>query len=166
MKVAAELPLVGVSACLLGQKVRYDGRDKYTSIIDEELSKYCQLKAVCPEVEIGLGVPREKIRLTQTKSGIKVVKADDVSADVTRPLMNFALQFVKKYPLSGLVLQDKSPSCGVDNAILFSENGEKIGLSSGLFAKTVINLMPGLIVIQASQLKNINDIERFVRHLS
>ena len=158
-------PSVAVSACLLGQAVRYDGQDKYTSLIAEELNKYCKLIAVCPEVEIGLGVPRTKIQLTQIGSSIKVLTTDGTNSDVSGALQNFAIQFVNQNALSGLVLQDKSPSCGVGNTKLFSEAGEQIGVSSGLFAKTILDLMPNLVVVQASQLLNKHDIEQFVRSL-
>ena len=86
-------PVVAVSACLLGQAVRYDGQNKYTSLIAEELRKYCKLIAVCPEIEIGLGVPRTKIQLTQTVSGIKVLKTDGTNSDVSGALQEFAIQF-------------------------------------------------------------------------
>jgi len=155
-------PAVAVSACLLGQAVRYDGRDKYTSLIAEELKKYCKMLAVCPEIEIGLGVPRAKIQLTQIGTSIKVLKTDGTNSDVSAALKNFAIQFIKQNSLSGLVLQDKSPSCGVANTKLFSASGEQIGLSSGIFAKTIMHLMPELVVVQASQLLSKHDIEQFV----
>ena len=157
------MPLVAVSACLLGQRVRYDGRDKYTSLIAEELKKYCRLVAVCPEVEIGLGVPRAKIQLTQIGTAIKVLKADDV--DVTEPLADFAVRFINQYPFSGLVLQDESPSCGINNTKLFSITGEQIGIASGLFAKTVMDCLPELVVVQASQFQSKEDVEAFVKRL-
>ncbi len=159
-------PLVAVSACLLGQKVRYDGKDKYTSLIAEELGKYCRLLAVCPEVEIGLGVPRPKIQLTQVGSHIKVLQAGDPSIDVTGLLVDFAKQFVNQHALSGLVLQDKSPSCGIDNSKLFSEAGELTGNSSGLFAATMMDSFPNLLVVQASQLQSKADVLHFVKRLS
>jgi uncharacterized protein YbbK (DUF523 family) len=157
---------VGVSACLLGQKVRYDGRDKYTPLIAKELKKYCSLIAVCPEVEIGLAVPRDKIELTQIGNTIKVLKENHPDFDFTEALQNFAGSFIKKYSLSGLVLQDKSPSCGVDNTKLFSQSGEQIGLSSGIFAKTIMSLLPDLVVVQASQLQNKSDIKQFIKKIN
>ena len=160
-----QLPVVAVSACLLGQPVRYDGKDKYTGLIAEELNKYCRLLAVCPEVEIGLGVPRAKIQLTALNGQIKVLKTDEPNVDVSGLLADFAVQFTHQHALSGLVLQDKSPSCGVDNSKLFSETGEQVGLASGLFAKTIIDRMPHLVVIQASQLQSISDVQHFVKSL-
>ncbi len=159
------MPLVAVSACLLGQQVRYDGRDKYTSLIAEELKKYCRLVAVCPEVEIGLGVPRAKIQLTQVGTAIKVLKTDEANVDVTELLADFAVRFINQYSFSGLVLQDKSPSCGINNTKLFSITGEQIGVESGLFAKTIIDLLPDLVVAQACQLQSKSDVEAFVKRL-
>jgi uncharacterized protein YbbK (DUF523 family) len=161
----SELPLVGVSACLLGQKVRYDGDHKYTPLIAEELKNYCRLVAVCPEMEIGLGVPRAKIQLTKVGPDIKVIKIDEIGLEVTDLLIAFATQFINRYPLSGIILQDRSPSCGVDNVKLFSQKGEQIGFNSGIFATTVMGLMPNIEVIQVSQLQNMRDIEHYIKKL-
>jgi uncharacterized protein YbbK (DUF523 family) len=158
-------PLVAVSACLLGQKVRYDGKDKYTSLIAEELAKSCHLIAICPEVEIGLGVPRDKIQLTQVGTEIKVLKINDPTVDVSKPLAELALQFIRQHALSGLVLQDKSPSCGLGNVKLFSETGEQIGISSGFFVAAIVHQKPNLPVALASQLLSKQDVSRFLQSL-
>lgn len=159
------LPTVGVSACLLGQQVRYDGKHKYTPLIAVELEKHCRLVAVCPEVDIGLGIPREKIQLTQVGSEIRVLQEGDPDIDVTASLVEFASKFVRQHPLDGMVLQDKSPSCGMGNSKLFSQSGEQLGVSSGLFAATIVDLLPDLVVIQASQLQNKDAIDQFVKRL-
>lgn len=156
---------VGVSACLLGQKVRYDGKDKYSSLIAEELKKSCHLIPVCPEMEIGLGVPRTKIKLTQVGKHLKVLNSENTDIDVTDQLAEFATQFVKQYQLSGLVLQDKSPSCGIGNTNVYSQAGEIIGLNSGVFASTIISLMPDLVVAQANQLQTKQAIDLYLKKL-
>jgi len=155
-------PIIAVSACLLGQAVRYDGKHKYTSLIAEELAKYCHLIPICPEVEIGLGIPRDKIQLTQVGNEVRVLKVTDRQSDVTHSLTDLAAQFLKQHQLSGLVLQDKSPSCGIENVKLFSEEGVQIGISSGVFAATIRQLQPNLRIVQASQLQSQNDVEVFV----
>lgn len=160
------LPLVAVSACLLGQAVRYDGQDKYSFVIAQELKKYCRLLPVCPEVEIGLGVPRPKIQLTQVGSSIRVLQTDDSSKDFSDELVDFAVKFVNQFSLSGLVLQDKSPSCGIGNTKLFSQADEQIGMDSGLFAATIMQLLPDLVVVQAHQLQSKSDIEQFVKRIN
>jgi len=159
-------PLVAVSACLLGQAVRYDGLAKYTSLIAEELSKYCQLLAVCPELEIGLGVPRAKIQLTQVGQTIRVLQQHNPHIDVTNELVAFAKQFYEQQPLAGLVLQDRSPSCGMGNTDLYSQQGKVIGLGSGLFAATMLELNPALVIIQASQLQSKQDVAIFFKKMT
>ncbi len=160
------LPLVAVSACLLGHAVRYDGKDKYTHLIAEELKKYCQLLPICPELEIGLGVPRSKIQLTQVGQTIRVLKQEDSSTDLTEPLTIFATQFASQHSLAGLVLQDRSPSCGVNNTQVYSPEGEVVGVGSGLFATTMLEIAPDLVIIQASQLSNKQAISLFVKRLT
>jgi len=155
-------PLVAVSACLLGQKVRYDGKDKYTQLIAEELKKHCQLLAVCPEVEIGLGVPRAKIQLTQIEQTIRVLRKDDPQIDLTDLFTDFTFKFACQHNLAGLVLQDRSPSCGMENTQLYSQQGDIVGLASGLFTSTMRELKPDLVIVQASQLQSKQDIASFV----
>ncbi|MFK5950715.1 MAG: DUF523 domain-containing protein [Methylococcales bacterium] len=160
------LPLVAVSACLLGHAVRYDGKDKYTCLIAEELKKYCQLLPICPELEIGLGVPRSKIQLTQVGQTVKVLKQDDPNTDLAEPLKIFATQFASQHSLAGLVLQDRSPSCGVKNTQVYSLEGKVIGVGSGLFAATMLEIAPDLVMVQASQLSNKQAISWFVKKLT
>jgi len=156
-------PLIAVSACLLGRRVRYDGNHKYTPLIAEQLSRFCQLIEICPEFEMGLGVPRDKIQLTQLTNEIKVLTTDSHQMDVSQLMIGCAKRFAHQYPnLIGLVLQDHSPSCGIDNVALFSISGKKIGDGTGLFAKTIITLLPNIIHRQVSQLSTMDDIERFL----
>jgi len=159
-------PLVAVSACLLGHAVRYDGKDKYTRLIAEELQKYCRLVAVCPELEVGLGVPRPKIQLTQVKQTVRVLREDNAEIDLTEPLVSFAIQFSKQYDLAGLVLQDKSPSCGLGNTKVYSQQGKVIAKGDGVFSATLLDILPSLLIVQASQLQNKNDIFSFVKAIT
>lgn len=161
-----QLPLVAVSACLLGHAVRYDGKDKHTDLIANKLALHCNLIAVCPEIEIGLGVPRPKIQLTQIEHNVRVLRVGQPEIDLTDLLVEFAIQFSKQQPLAGLVLQDKSPSCGLGNTKVFSGQGQLVGFDSGLFASTMVKLNPKLKTIRASQLKNNSDIANFVKAIN
>ncbi len=158
--------MVAVSACLLGHAVRYDGKDKYTCLIAEELEKYCRLMPVCPELEIGLGVPRKKIQLTQIGQTIRVLEQENPAIDLTEQLKIFATQFAAQHSLAGLVLQDCSPSCGLNNTQVYSPKGEVVGVSSGLFAATMLEIAPDLVMVQASQLNNKQAISWFVKELT
>src|SRR5690606_10702222 len=81
---------VGISQCLLGEGVRFDGGHKRSRFITDELSRYFSFQAHCPEVAIGLGIPRKPIQLVVTDSGTRVLQSDDHRVDVTEPLENYA----------------------------------------------------------------------------
>jgi len=156
---------IGISACLFGHAVRYDGLDKYTPLIVETLRIKCGLIPICPEMEIGLGVPRNKIQLVQVQQTVRVREIENPAHDVSDLLKKSAEKFIKSHSLSGLILQDKSPSCGIDNSKLYSENGELIGMSSGLFASTIKQLLPDLPMCCASQLSDLDEIQQFFQQL-
>ena len=156
------MPNIAVSACLLGEPVRYDGKHKYHALLAKELKKVCQLIPVCPEMGAGLGVPREKIQLVQVGSIIKLRQCNDSQQDITDELIQFSQQFIRNHELSGLILQDKSPSCGLGNTPLFSITNQKISLTNGLFAATIISVLPNLITSRPSQLQEKSDINDFI----
>jgi len=109
---------VGISACLLGEKVRYDGGHKRADFCTEVLSGYFQFVPLCPEVAIGLGVPRPTIRLVQQGSDIRVQSADG-ALDVTEPLKAYGLKkSAELTDLSGYIFCAKSPSCGMERVPL------------------------------------------------
>src|SRR5262245_32974891 len=82
-------PRVGVSACLLGQRVRYDGDHKRDAFVCEELARLCELVPVCPEVEVGMGVPRDTLRLVQTGTVTRMV-APRTGRDFTAEMESWA----------------------------------------------------------------------------
>ena len=132
-------PRVGVSACLLGQPVRYDGAHKRDRYISEQLADLIDFIPVCPEVEAGLGVPRPTIQLRKVDDEIRVVRSDDASVDVTARLDAVAVQRAEelKSKISGFILKKKSPSCGmarVPVAIALDRPLDRSGV--GRFAQT------------------------------
>jgi uncharacterized protein YbbK (DUF523 family) len=85
---------------------------------------------------------------------------------LTYLIIDFSAQFTKQHVLAGIVLQDSSPSCGNGNTDLYSQQGEVIGLGTGLFAATMLELNPDLIVVQASQLQSKQDVSIFVKNIT
>ena len=85
-------PKVGVSACLLGDAVRYDGASKPNATVIDKLSQLFELIAVCPEVEAGFGVPRPAVQLTEDPTEPNVTGRDDPSLDVTLALQDYCRQ--------------------------------------------------------------------------
>ena len=155
-------PKIGVSACLLGQKVRYDGQHKYHSIAAENLRQHFQLIPICPEVESGMGVPRAKIQLTRINGEMKLQGVEQPDLDVTQAIRDQANIFLSNHGISGMVLKDKSPSCGIGNAKIVNTKGAQEGLDNGLFADTIIRLQPELPLIQANELHNQVQLQGFI----
>ena len=153
--------VVGISACLLGHKVRYDGGHKRADFCEQILSHYFRFEPLCPEVAIGLGVPRPTIRLVQ-RHGETRAEAGDGSFDVTQPLTDYALAMSQKLGhLSGYVFCAKSPSCGMERVRLYGEAaGAKIGI--GIYARTLMQQLPLLPVEEDGRLNDPELRENFV----
>ena len=112
---------IGISACLLGEKVRWDGGDKKDSFITGTLGEYFEWVPVCPEVELGLGVPRETLRLVQVGDEVQL-QTVKTGRDLTRQMENCVEKRVSKLEkedLCGYLLKKNSPSCGLERVRLY-----------------------------------------------
>src|SRR6516164_3127689 len=134
-----ERPRVGVSSCLLGSLVRFDGGHKRFGFLTDELGSYVDWVPYCPEIEIGLGTPREPIRLSldhrlANRSGT----ADHTAAMKALPLPS---------GVDGYVFKAKSPSCGVRGIPRYRSDGRASGVAGpGLYAERVMAALPLLAV--------------------
>ena len=130
-------PLVGVSACLMGENVRYDGGNKIHEIIARQLSEHLTLRPLCPEVAGGLGVPRPPANLVQHNDRIAAIGAKDPSLDVTRPFQRGAQKVVGQCPpqLCAYIVKARSPSCGAGSTPVYSTDGEIIEYGDGLLVR-------------------------------
>lgn len=145
---------IGISSCLLGHKVRYDGLDQYHPMIVQSLKDY-QLVPFCPEMAIGLGVPREKIQLVEVNQ--KTVCLDEKShqIDYTSQLIQICDNQIEQLnKLSGYVFKTKSPSCGISK-VKTDYQGLIKADGRGIFAKRLISLFPQLPVIEEDQFNQI-----------
>lgn len=149
----AKIP-VGVSECLLGKPVRYDGGHKHHAYLTNVLSEYMDFQPVCPEMAIGLGVPRQPIRLIATDTGVRVCGVNDPALDVTEGLEAQAEQVVERMPgLCGYILMQKSPSCGLHGMKRYRSDGSlRDHQGRGAFAARLTELMPWLPVEEARRL--------------
>jgi uncharacterized protein YbbK (DUF523 family) len=115
MKIEPEKPRVGISACLLGERVRWDGGHKLEASLVDTLGAIVEWVPLCPEVEIGLGVPRPPIRLAgSTRAPRLVVEA--TGQDLTKRMRRYAedrLRALDRLGLDGYVLKSRSPTCGL-----------------------------------------------------
>ncbi|UTF60709.1 DUF523 and DUF1722 domain-containing protein [Gilvimarinus sp. DA14] len=162
--MALEKIPVGVSQCLLGETVRYDGGHKRSRYITDQLSQYFEYYPVCPEVAIGLGTPRKPIRLVATDKGTRVQQNDDPSIDVTEPLADYGRKMAGELShLCGYIFMQNSPSCGVYDMKRYGANGypkDKDG--RGLYAQQIIDKLPLLPVEEAGRLNDAGLRENFI----
>ncbi|WP_241973840.1 YbgA family protein [Aliidiomarina iranensis] len=157
---------MGVSACLLGHKVRYDGGHKGYSFCQNELSRYAEYLPLCPEVGIGLSVPRPTIRLTGDIESPRAI-VTDTGDDLTAKLAAFADMHVGKLSqLSGYILCAKSPSCGTEGVRLYKANSEENAREGiGIFAARLRTLFPALPIAEDRNLDDPVMRENFVLRL-
>jgi uncharacterized protein YbbK (DUF523 family) len=142
-------PRIGVSACLLGRQVRYDGDHKRDAWVVEELARIADLVPVCPEVEFGLGVPRDPIRLVKGPGGTRLV-TPRTGRDLTEEMTAWAearVRVLDAERLSGFVLKSSSPSCGPQGVKLFTSPDAELPASlegAGLFARALRAQFPDM----------------------
>ena len=137
-------PRVGVSACLLGQNTRYDGGNRLDPAIAEIIGAVAEIVPICPEMEIGMGAPRPPIKLVDGPGGLRARGVDDPAVDVTDALDGVGRGHSD---LSGLILKRGSPSCGMGNADVFSQDGKLVSPAGfGIFALSIIAATPLLPV--------------------
>lgn len=174
--------LVGVSACILGQEVRYNGGHKLDRFVRDQLGQHVRFVAVCPEVDVGLGVPRPTLRLIQAGEGEAVrIVTPSTGKDWTGAFDDYTKRKVEELaalPLIGFVLQSGSPSCGVFGVKVFpppppvDPDGGKPKASGmprrdgrGLFAAALLDRLPDLPVAEDAQLREPRQRENFVARI-
>lgn len=158
---------IAVSSCLLGQRVRYDGGHKYNGYVIETLGEFFELVPFCPEVAIGLGIPRPPIHLVAVdKNGIRARSVKDGSLDVTEQLVDYAERVVPKLAdVSGYILKKDSPSCGMGGVKVYNAKGKPSGNASGLYAGTLMAQLPELPFEEEDLLMNPRTCEKFIERV-
>ena len=157
---------VGVSSCLLGAAVRYDGGHKRDAWIAGTLSRYFELVPVCPEVAIGLGTPRPPIRLVRTAAGIRVQRVGDPHCDVTGPLRDYARSMAERLAgIGGYIFKQGSPSCGMAGVPVHGDEGTPAGWSAGAYACALMAAMPLLPCEEESRLGDPDARARFIERV-
>lgn len=136
---------LGISSCLLGYKVRYDGQHKYDAWLVETLGKHVSYVPVCPESECGLPIPREAMRLVGDSEHPRLLTTN-TGFDHTQRMLDYSrhkIEELKQEELCGFVFKSKSPSSGMERVKVYPEKGgagEKKGV--GIFARELMNAMP------------------------
>ena len=158
---------IAVSSCLLGEAVRYDGTDKRINLITDELAKEYNLIPLCPEMAIGLGVPRPPIHLIDINNQIEVVRVDNPIYNFTEQLSAYGKKVAELNPsFSGYIFKKNSPSCGTKNVKVFNLDGDYEMCGKGIYADTIMQLLPDLPVIDESDFLEENLREEFLLRIT
>lgn len=155
---------VGISACLMGEEVRYNGGHKHSPLCTRDLARYFNFIPVCPEVSIGLGVPRKPIRLVGDPDNPEAVGVDNPQHNVTAPLKEFAREKVKQLgELCGYIFIKGSPSCGLFRVKVYNDSGHPLEATGrGVYAREVTDTYPLLPVEEAGRLQDAVLRENFI----
>lgn len=156
---------VGISGCLLGEHVRYDGAHKYHSYIQKTLGQFFEFRSFCPEVASGMGTPRPAVQLRQISDHIRVVGVKDHALDVTEQLQAVGpLQADWLASLCGYILKKDSPSCGMERVKVYKhEVPAKEG--RGLFAAYLQDHFPALPLEEEGRLGDAALRENFIQRV-
>jgi len=154
---------VGVSACLLGNEVRFDGGHKRSRFITDDLADYFEFVSYCPEVAIGLGIPRQPIRLIGDPGSPQAVGVKNPELNVTRPLRAYGQEIAGRVEdLRGFIFKKDSPSCGMERVKLYNDKGMAERVATGLFAREIMSSNPLLPVEEEGRLNDADLRDNFV----
>ena len=161
---------LGISSCLLGNEVRYDGQHKRDCFLVEELGPFVEWVPVCPEVEVGMGIPREPVRLVAAPWGPRMV-AQHSGEDFTARMSRFSAKRVgqlARQDLCGYVLKSKSPSCGMERLKVYAsteKGAQATRYGVGLFAKILLSDLPNLPIEEDGRLSDAALRENFIERI-
>lgn len=159
---------LGVSSCLLGNEVRFDSGHKRSSYLQNTLSRFFEFQAFCPEVAIGLGIPRPPIRLIQKKQEgekIFVVEVKNYEKDYTERLQEYSEKVASSQlaDISGYVFKKDSPSCGMERVKVYNEEGQFVHKEGvGVYAEVIKKHFPQMPMEEEGRLNDINLRENFL----
>jgi uncharacterized protein YbgA (DUF1722 family)/uncharacterized protein YbbK (DUF523 family) len=158
---------IGISACLLGEPVRFDGGHKRDAFLTETFGRFVEWVPVCPEVECGFGTPREAMRLVRAADGVRLLTIK-TSIDLTASMEHFSRSRVSELAredLSGYVLKKDSPSCGLERVKVYDFHGTPARDGRGLFAAALVEAFPHLPVEEEGRLADPRLRDNFVERV-
>jgi uncharacterized protein YbgA (DUF1722 family)/uncharacterized protein YbbK (DUF523 family) len=165
---ASDRPRIGISACLLGDEVRFDGGHKRDPFLTDVLAPHVEWVRVCPEVEVGMGTPRETLRLVRGAGGSVRMLTTRSGIDHTESMKRWARVRVDRLAsedLSGYVLKKDSPSCGMERVKVFAGSGMPQRNGRGLFADVLLTRFPSLPVEEEGRLSDPRLRENFIERV-
>lgn len=154
---------IAVSSCLLGEAVRYDGTDKYIEYITQQLANEYTLISLCPEMAVGMGVPRPPIHLVDDGTTIQARGIEHPENNVTKLLVNYAGNVINNNTdICGYIFKKNSPSCGTKNVKVLNSHGQYEMRGKGIYAETIMTALPSLPAIDEYDFLDEKERERFL----
>ncbi len=156
---------IGISSCLLGELVRYDGAHKYNSYIERTLGQYFEFRPFCPEVASGMGIPRPAVQLRMVEQQLRCVGVKDHGFDVTEKLQAVSAQQSGWIPdLYGYIVKKDSPSCGMERVKVY-KNDIPVREGRGIFAAYLQDHFPALPIEEEGRLGDPALRENFIQRV-
>ena len=166
-RIKPSKPRIGISRCLLGDAVRYDGKSKANRIILDELDQLFEFIPVCPEVEAGLGIPRPPVQLCDSTENPRLRGRDDPSIDITQQMIDYCQIKPEEIDgLAGFIFKSQSPSCGLHSTPVFIDGRQVTANSRGIFARAMCARYPALPVIEETDLEDEGLLRQFIADVS
>ncbi|MFN2375355.1 MAG: YbgA family protein, partial [Candidatus Binatia bacterium] len=167
---AIEKIRVGVSSCLLGQEVRFDSGHKHDRYVTDVLGQHFDFVSVCPEVEVGMGIPRESVRLVRETGSDGPIRMLGVKSgtDHTEAMRRYArrrVAAVAALGIRGYILKKGSPSCGMERVRTYTAAGMPATSDRGLFAAALVEAMPSLPLEEEGRLGDAMLRENFIERV-
>ncbi|PCJ93717.1 MAG: hypothetical protein COA46_01420 [Porticoccaceae bacterium] len=162
-RIQEQQPRVGISACLIGENVRYDGANKHHALIQQEIAPWLHLESICPEVEAGLGIPRPPVQLIKKPEGICALGVEDKTLNVTKALTNASKRLASSRcnNFCAYIVKARSPSCGSGSTPIYDITGKQL-VGDGLFVAALKKALPHLIIVEESHFSDIQACSNFV----
>ncbi len=160
----AKMIRLGISTCLLGEPVRFDGGHKWDRFLTDTLGQYVEYVPVCPEVECGLGIPREPLRLVGDSENPRLITVR-TNQDQTNRMKEWAKRRIlelEKEGLCGFIFKSGSPSSGMERVKVYDRNGIPAKRGVGIFARAFIDHFPLLPVEDEGRLNDPHLRENFI----
>ena len=158
---------LGISSCLLGNNVRYDGGHKLDQYVLDTFGRIAEWVPICPEVASGMPVPRRPMQLVGDVAKPRLITIEtriDRTDELTR-WIGIKLRELEQAGLRGFVFKARSPSCGVHDTELFSDSGKSVGIRAGLFAEAVMSRFPLVPVEDEETLRDPDIRGRFIARI-
>lgn len=167
MNASTRKPQIGVSACLMGQPVRFDGGHKRFRFVLEECVEHFDLHPVCPEAELGLGIPRPVIQLRKFDNETRLVYSKNPHIELSQPMREFSHMRIEQLEqLDGFIFKKDSPSCGMERVPVFdNKTGMRQRDGVGIFAETFKTLHPDVPTEEEGRLNDKNIRENFLERV-